>query len=271
MGLQMGDLYPDNNRQLAEYWQPRSPDPVNEAPTCEQRAKIAALWDETQLLTDQAVAYLRSRRIAADAADSNGVRSHRNWLGGGPAIIFPATNPAGELVALQGRYIDSKGGDKFMSMGPKSLGAYATDCAWSHEMVAITEAPFDALSLAVCGLPSVALMGSSAKGWLASSLNRLRCKVKCLLISKGTTTQAPEGLQFEPPPKAAPETNTRLLREVAHAIRAHARRIESDCGNTDQYEAEKPVVEELMRVAAAVERFEPPAGRKAPRLRFPRR
>ena len=85
---------------------------------------------------------------------------------GAPALVFPLSDNAGQLVAFQGRKTDPGDGLKVLTFGPKTAGVFwapGSLAAWQEgKPLALTEAPLDALTLAVCGVPAVALCGSSA-------------------------------------------------------------------------------------------------------------
>lgn len=95
------------------------------------------------------------------------------WGGLGPAVVFPLRDESGRAVAAAGRAITPQSPDKrHRTYGPKSGGAFLTPGALSADPVAITEAPIDAMSLALAGLPAVALCGVSAMpAWLIRRLS----------------------------------------------------------------------------------------------------
>lgn len=115
-------------------------------------------------------AYLSLRGIDLGIANRSQVRFSPTFYGR-PAVVFPIRTLAGELVAVQGRYIHdgdhAQGLLKTQTAGRKSLGVFATSgalealsaVAADTDVVTITEAPLDALSLAMCGVPAVALCG----------------------------------------------------------------------------------------------------------------
>lgn len=118
------------------------------------------------------VAYLASRGVPLDTAVAAGVR-FGNWYKAGEtrperfsAVIFPIRDVGGKLVAAQARAID---GDDKRTRGDKSQGVFFTTPGRSQR-IAITEAPIDALVLAACGLPAIALCGTSWPTWLADVL-----------------------------------------------------------------------------------------------------
>ncbi len=115
------------------------------------------------------VSYLKSRGIPSDVAHEAGVRFSFDWYGRS-AVLFPMYDRKGEMVAVNGRFVDGRDNPKTQTAGPKSLGLFVTPGALSAHLVAICEGPIDALSLWLCGVAAVALVGTSAPDWLASAL-----------------------------------------------------------------------------------------------------
>jgi hypothetical protein len=115
------------------------------------------------------VSYLESRGIPSGVAHEAGVRFSFDWYGR-PAVLFPMYDRKGEMVAVNGRFVDGRSNPKTQTAGPKSLGLFATPGAISAPLVAICEGPMDALSLWLCGVAAVALVGTSAPDWLPSAL-----------------------------------------------------------------------------------------------------
>ena len=117
--------------------------------------------------------YLESRQIPAELAKSARCKYARHWGRIGASVIFPIADESGKPIAAAGRSIEGNGKQTF---GPKSTGVFSTPGALDVDSVAIVEAPIDALSLALAGLPSIALCGTSGlAGWLK---NRLAQPVK---------------------------------------------------------------------------------------------
>jgi hypothetical protein len=110
--------------------------------------------------------YLEGRGIPVEIAARSAVRFARSWFGR-PSVVFPLSNNAREIVAAQGRSIT---GNAKITAGPKSQGVFPTPGAWESDPVAIVEAPIDALSLAVTGVPALALCGKTAPHWLPPRL-----------------------------------------------------------------------------------------------------
>jgi Toprim-like len=136
-----------------------------------------ALRDVRPLAGTPGEAYLHRRGIALDLAHEAGVRHGPDWYGR-PAVLFPIYDRDGALVACQGRYVDGRDDPKTRTAGPKSRGVFATPGAREADRVAIVEAPIDALSLAACGLPAVALAGTTAPDWLP-----VACAFKRVLLA----------------------------------------------------------------------------------------
>jgi len=141
--------------------------------TPEDRAALRkALEAVAPLAGTSGEAYLRGRGIEPAAAYDT--RYHGNWLGrGAPAVVFAVRDRGGRVVAAQGRMIEAATGPKAMSRGRVGLGVYATVAALAAmtEVVAVVEGPIDALSLAVCELPAIALCGAKNRpAWLRTAL-----------------------------------------------------------------------------------------------------
>lgn len=159
-------------RQRAAAAALNSPAPREPVVTPEDRAALRkALGAVAPLAGSFGEAYLRSRGIEPAAAYDT--RFHGNWLGRGAAVVLAVRDHAGRVVAAQGRMIEAITGPKAMSRGRVGLGVYATAAALAPmtEVVAIVEGPIDALSLAVCELPAIALCGAKSRpAWLRTAL-----------------------------------------------------------------------------------------------------
>jgi DNA primase len=94
-------------------------------------------------------------------------------------VAFPFVDRDGRLVAVQTRAIDPEPvGSAHWSGGEKASGVFATGpAAFSSPVVAVVEAPIDALTLEACGLPAVATGGTAWPGWLLTSLSGRRVLV----------------------------------------------------------------------------------------------
>ncbi len=106
--------------------------------------------------------YLECRGISRSLAASAGVRYSENWYGTA-MVVFPLVAANGDVIAAHGRSIV---GTQKRTRGPKSLAVFSLPDALHSDCFAIVEGPIDALSLAACGCPAVALVGTSWPNWL---------------------------------------------------------------------------------------------------------
>jgi hypothetical protein len=150
---------------------PTSPasSPASLLSTADIEAMAGHLRGMQSLIGTAGAEYLAGRGIPAELAK----QARSTYLPdfyGRPAVIFPVYSEA-RLVAAQGRYIDGQDQPRMRNVGAVREGVFATPGALAAELVAITEAPIDALSLAVAGLPAVALLGKDARpAWLRQVL-----------------------------------------------------------------------------------------------------
>lgn len=115
--------------------------------------------------------YLIGRGIPAEICKTTRVKYAPSWYGR-PAVVFPFCDSESKLVAAIGRYIDGGTPKHHFPKGmPKSEGLYLADPeALECDPVAVTEAPIDALSIAVSGCPAIATGGTSWPEWLKRKL-----------------------------------------------------------------------------------------------------
>jgi hypothetical protein len=119
--------------------------------------------------------YLFRRGIGRDRATAAGVSFARNWYGR-PAVVFPLRDRAGRVVAASGRYLDGRQ-PKTRVAGDRKLGVFATPGAWDAPAdptegpgaLVVVEGPCDALALAECDVPAVALVGTTGPAWLRTA------------------------------------------------------------------------------------------------------
>ena len=176
--------------------------------------------------------YLAGRGVSLEIAKVSSVIYAPRWYGRA-SIVFPIRHQSGALVAAQGRAIESA--DK-LTGGPKSQGIFSAHsivaerlfCATDKRLPALilTEAPIDALSLATCGFPALALCGTSGPAWLhricglrrvllATDADEAGDKAACDLSSK----ISPFGAQCERlRPEGAKDWNALLLEIGAPAL-----------------------------------------------------
>lgn len=131
-----------------------------------------------KIVDTPAVAYLESRGIPEELARNTGtyycavypflkknIKDPKKplWVKA-PAVVFAIRkeeNNSCKTIAVNGRRLEEWEGKNKITYGPKLQGVFATEGALNADPVAITEAPFDALSLALAGLPAIALCGTS--------------------------------------------------------------------------------------------------------------
>jgi hypothetical protein len=82
-------------------------------------------------------------------------------------VVFPIRDARGRLVGLSARAIDPTFvGPKVHTVGKVKPGVFATDGALEADPIVVCEAAIDALSLAACGVPAIALNGTAWPDWL---------------------------------------------------------------------------------------------------------
>ena len=140
-----------------------------------------------------AASYLRSRGISPMVPRLCDVRYHQNWLGSGEAVLFPILDMQGILVAAQGRFLHPQADQpKAMTVGPVKSGVFRTPFALAQTTVTICEAPIDALSLAICGVPAVATCGAKIfPDWLPGA-----CVGKRVVIAHDPDKGGNEGAEL---------------------------------------------------------------------------
>jgi hypothetical protein len=125
-----------------------------------------------------AMDYLIHRGLPSSVVISAGVRYVANWYGR-PAIVFPMRDEHGHYVAANGRYIHSGADPKAKTRGPVSDAVFGCFGALKRDTLAITEAPLDALTLAMFAIPSIALCGTNPPTWL----RRKVCSTRIILAT----------------------------------------------------------------------------------------
>ncbi len=122
-----------------------------------------------------AEAYLRGRGITMIPEE---LVYHPNPLLIGPSVGFPLIGkdnlPAGLVFrAIEGKEFRIKKNPRYQASGQ----VFVTLNALNAPRVMIVEAPIDALSLAACGIPAIATIGTTFPDWLAGVLgpNKIVC------------------------------------------------------------------------------------------------
>jgi hypothetical protein len=110
--------------------------------------------------------YLFDRGIGLGVAARAGVLYTGDCYGR-PAVVFPLHDQSGQLVALHARHTDGRTDPKCHTVGDRRLGAFATQGALAAGApLVVVEGPCDALALATCDVPAVALVATTAPRWL---------------------------------------------------------------------------------------------------------
>jgi DNA primase len=161
---------------------PKAPNAPHSAPQREQSAQAsepatAATWQtlfaqSKPISGTEAAAYLARRGIPESLIEASGARVLRLYPGGyrREYALFPFCDRDGQTVAFLARAIDGAP-DGHRAHGPRSAGVFSTGAdALKAESVILCEAPIDALSLAACGYPAIALGGVTAPDWLPAAL-----------------------------------------------------------------------------------------------------
>jgi len=138
-----------------------------EEPPTEKAATLQARLKEARpqpLHGTPGAEYLAGRGIDPDLAHRAGVRWSANWYGR-PAVLFPLRDPDGKLVAAHGRHADGRD-PKAHTVGALRSGVFVTPGALEAAPLVVVEGPMCALTLALVGVPALALCGTDAPDWL---------------------------------------------------------------------------------------------------------
>jgi Toprim domain len=139
-----------------------------------------AFWDACEPVSyTPGAAYLRGRGIADELAYEAGIRyadqfavqdaAGKEWRRPERCILFPFRDRAGQVVAVNIRFIDVPSSDqkrKTVTLGPRNLGAVMVRDPLHRDPIVVVEGPIDALSLTMVGVPALALVGTAGTGWL---------------------------------------------------------------------------------------------------------
>ena len=173
--------------------------------SAERQAACGAPWRQhwrgaAPLAGTPGAAYLSGRGIPLDVALLAGVRFSSHWMKsekwrGCAAAIFPICDRAGEVIAAQGRRVEptAKGTPNALTSGPKSRGVFVAPAEVGGRVwhpfdgpgpgVILCEAPLDALSLAACGFPALALCGVNGEATSGPAWLPLVCGLKSVFLA----------------------------------------------------------------------------------------
>ena len=107
--------------------------------------------------------YLTQRGIPADLARAAKCAYSPSWGRILAAVVFPIRDQDGKPIAANARAITPmpEGSNTKQTFGPMAGGVFCTPGALDADPVGITEAPIDALTLHLAGLPTIATCGTS--------------------------------------------------------------------------------------------------------------
>jgi DNA primase len=128
--------------------------------------------------------YLLGRKIPRDVSRAAGCGYAGSWehwekkgeewtLGGTDSrVTFPVCDGEGKLAAVHTRAIGEQHlHSSKITRGNKSLGVFRSSPeVFASPVIAICEGPVDALALQTCGVPAIAMIGTTAPEWLAEKL-----------------------------------------------------------------------------------------------------
>lgn len=133
----------------------------------------------SEFLHSPAEIYLLDRHIPTDIAIKSGCGYAEKWehwekkddkwslQGSDRRVVFPIYDQEGKIVAIHGRAIDENHyASSKITRGDKSQGLFLSDAnVLNKQCLAICEGAIDAMSLAVCGIPAVAMTGTTPPDW----------------------------------------------------------------------------------------------------------
>jgi hypothetical protein len=115
-----------------------------------------------------ALAYLTRRAVPLEIAQRAGLSFHPDF-GGRPALVVPLRDAHEQVVAVHGRYLETRPGqNKMLTIGIGG-GLINVGGGWRSDPLILVEGLFDALSLSVCGLAAAATIGRWAP-WLPEAV-----------------------------------------------------------------------------------------------------
>jgi hypothetical protein len=169
-------------------------------------------------------AYVEGRGVSMAVAEPAGVRFD-NDFGGRPAVVVALRDETDELTSIHGRYLHTmRGQNKMLTIGPGNGVIKVLDGSRAEPLV-IVEGLFDALSLAMCGWASIAMIGRWASWlphvcrgrtvWIAFDTGRPGERDA---IRYGELLQDADVRRLPPPPKCK-DWNTALVKRGPVAVK----------------------------------------------------
>jgi DNA primase len=130
--------------------------------------------------------YLSGRSVPKEISRAAGCGNAPRWehwekkngewklTGTDSRVVFPVCDENGDLVAIHSRAIDQEYiHSSKITRGNKSLGVFYSSpeaATAASGAIAICEGPADALALQACGIPAIAMIGTSWPSWLPEKL-----------------------------------------------------------------------------------------------------
>lgn len=143
-------------------------------PTYNYRHEVSAL---VSLQGTRGAAYLLGRCVPREAADAAGVLFARRLLGV-QAVVFPLVDETGARIGVQARACQAGSAWKRTIYDIDKSGGVFLAGQEPFALPVIVEAPIDALSLAVGGLPAIATVGTGRPNWLPG-----KCALKRVVLA----------------------------------------------------------------------------------------
>jgi DNA primase len=181
--------------------------PVESKPVEEKKTDLEMLRERMEnfrqaFRNSAAHRYLLSREIPAKISLNAGCGYAQSWehwrrkngqwdlAGTDERVVFPVFDENRQLIAFHGRAINDRHlNSAKITKGNKSQGVFLSSIdVFESPIVAICEGPVDALALETCGVPAVAMIGTTAPKWLAGSL-----RGKAVLIATDADAAGDEG------------------------------------------------------------------------------
>lgn len=216
--------------------------------------------------------YLLNRGISAEIANKACCGYAEKWehwekkdekwllLGTDRRVVFPIYNSSGSIIAMHGRAIDENyHASSKITRGDKSQGLFLSDAfVLEKSVIAICEGAIDAMALALCGIPAVAMTGTTPADWFYRKMgfrnvllatdadeagDKSAYKIKLELQLRGTKT-------FRLRPKGSKDWGEVLEKIGEEALRKYLRVFQADLSDQERFE-EINVLFSMGRIEAA--------------------
>ncbi len=161
---------------------------VSENDLSKEKAKLQRLQKEMKACqhtfeSSPAQEYLQRRGITAKTAAAFGcgyaaewkhwTEKNGNWelIGADRRVVFPISDPEGNVIAIHGRAIDAEFLDTpKKTRGKRKEGLFQSANDFDADIIFLCEGPADAMALHECGFAAVASVATSIPSWLPNRL-----------------------------------------------------------------------------------------------------